>query len=60
MSLFNLAMSLGLASGPLIGGKLLDSYNISAPFLFAGVVSILGTWLFLKLVKRSVGISLGG
>jgi DHA1 family multidrug resistance protein-like MFS transporter len=52
MSLFNLAMSLGLATGPIIGGKFVDVYGIATPFIFAASVSILGVWLFLLLVKR--------
>ncbi len=46
MALFNIAMSMGLAAGPLLGGLIKDLSNITYVFVFASASSVLGTILF--------------
>jgi len=45
MALFNVAMSLGLGSGPLVSGIILDIAGLKAVFYFATGIGIAGTML---------------
>jgi MFS family permease len=52
MAIFNVAMSVGLAIGPLSSGIILDIWGLSGVFYFCTVLGFLGTgivaWLFSK------------
>ena len=45
--IFNMAMSLGMSAGPLLGGLIADLANISSIFYFGACMVFLGTALFL-------------
>jgi len=45
-AMFTLAMSIGMAVGPLLGGVIADLLNVNLVFYFAAVVVLVGTSLF--------------
>jgi len=51
MGVFNMAMSVGLASGPLLGGLLLDFLGIDSIFIFGGIIGFVAIGLFVWFVK---------
>jgi len=51
MGIFNMAMSIGLAGGPMVGGVIYDHLNISAVYNFAGLFGLLGTAFFIWFVR---------
>jgi len=51
MGIFNMAMSIGLAGGPMVGGVIYDYLNISAVYYFAGLFGLLGTVFFVWFVR---------
>jgi len=46
LAVFNTAMSAGMAVGPLIGGAVVDAWEIESAFYFGAGVGLLGTGLF--------------
>ncbi|MDY7031302.1 MAG: MFS transporter, partial [Thermodesulfobacteriota bacterium] len=48
MGVFNMAMSVGLATGPLLGGLLLDSLGIHSIFLFGGIAGFTAIGLLVR------------
>jgi MFS family permease len=52
MAIFNVAMSVGLAIGPLTSGIILDLYGLSGVFYFCTILGFLSTgivsWLFFR------------
>ena len=46
MGIFNMAMSLGMAGGPLIGGLVTDTIGVKFSFYFAAMVELLGILFF--------------
>lgn len=54
MSLYNISMSLGLATGPLLGGLIQDATNITNVFIFASATAILGTILLVWYMKKPI------
>jgi len=55
MSIFFLAMSAGVATGPIISGAIRDSFNISSVFYFGAFMGIVGTSLFVWFTRRYPG-----
>ncbi|RJP59313.1 MAG: MFS transporter [Deltaproteobacteria bacterium] len=55
MGVFDMAMSLGLAGGPLLGGLLMDFLGIDYIFLFGGFAGFVATGLFVWFVKSRGG-----
>jgi MFS family permease len=51
MGIFTMAMSLGMAGGPIISGQVYDSWGISSVFFIGACFSLLGTWLFIWFTK---------
>ena len=51
MSIFTLAMSLGMAIGPVLAGIIADSININAVFYFGAIAGLLGIGLFIKFTR---------
>ncbi|MFA4911004.1 MAG: MFS transporter [Desulfobacteria bacterium] len=51
MGVFDMAMSLGLAGGPLLGGLFMDFLGIEYIFLFGGFAGFVATGLFVWFVK---------
>ncbi len=51
MAVFTMAMSIGMAGGPLLGGVLADFVSISSVFYFAAGMSLIGTGLFVWFTK---------
>jgi MFS family permease len=51
MSIFFLAMSIGLAIGPIISGVIADFINVNSVFYFGAVMGIIGTGLFIWFTK---------
>ncbi|MFH2012694.1 MAG: MFS transporter [Pseudomonadota bacterium] len=51
MGVYDMSMSLGLASGPLIGGLLMDFMGINYIFLFGGVAGFVATVLFIWFMR---------
>jgi len=47
MGVFNMAMSIGMATGPLMGGLIADLMNIDSVFYFGAVMGLLGISLFI-------------
>ena len=47
MSVFFLAMSIGMAMGPLVSGVIADFVNINSVFYFAAAMGLAGTSLFI-------------
>jgi len=46
LSVFNMAMSLGMAAGPLLGGLVVSVLDITSVFYFAAGLGLLGIGLF--------------
>ncbi len=46
ISILMMAMGIGMAAGPILGGVIADSVDINAVFYFGGVVGLIGTGLF--------------
>ncbi|HDH96475.1 MAG TPA: MFS transporter, partial [Proteobacteria bacterium] len=55
--LFNVAMSAGIATGPLFAGGIARAINLQAVFPFAGIAMLLGGLVFYALSSRSQSIS---
>ena len=53
MALFNIAMSIGLASGPMLSGLIKDFSNITYVFLFASGTSLLGSVLLAAFLRKA-------
>lgn len=47
IAISQMAMSIGMALGPLLGGVILDYLNVSSVFYFAAVIGLAGTGLFI-------------
>lgn len=45
-AIFTMAMSIGMAVGPLLGGVIADLLNVNSVFYFAAVVVLVGISLF--------------
>ncbi|MFC1736739.1 MFS transporter [Candidatus Hydrogenedentota bacterium] len=56
MAIFNVAIFMGFAFGPFIGGRLADSYDFQAPFIAMGVMSLIS---FLTVVLFLPGGKIG-
>ena len=46
IAIFNVAMSMGIAIGPILGGVIADFANINSVFYFAAGISLIGTIFF--------------
>ncbi|TKJ33573.1 MFS transporter [bacterium (candidate division B38) B3_B38] len=55
MGIFNMAMSIGLAGGPMVGGVIYDYLNIPAVYCFAGLFGLIGTAFFIWFVRPITG-----
>ena len=53
MGLFNTAMSIGMIAAPLISGVVMDGLGVKSVFFVAGVISLLGTFVFYYYLRRS-------
>lgn len=53
MTLFDMAMSLGLFIGPLIGGLIGDAFGLHSCFHFTGLIGLLGTSVFYLLLRHT-------
>jgi DHA1 family multidrug resistance protein-like MFS transporter len=53
MGLFNMAMSFGLAGGPLLSGLFVESLGLESPFYIAAVAALLGLLIFIFFINRS-------
>ncbi len=51
MGIFNVAMSIGFATGPLVSGVLMDLLGLSYVFYFGGMMGVFGSLLFYWMVK---------
>jgi len=51
MAAFNVAMSVGLAVGPILGGVMADFLSISSVFYFATAVVLVGTVAFSRFTR---------
>jgi len=51
MSIFFLAMSVGMAAGPIISGSISDVLNVDAVFYFGAIMGGIGTMLFIWFTK---------
>ena len=47
LGVFNMAMSLGMAAGPIVGGVVADFINLNSVFYLGAGASFLGIGLFL-------------
>jgi len=57
MGIFNMALSLGMASGPLIGGLVSDSIGVKFSFYFAAGAELVGILLFAVFTtQRALGV----
>jgi MFS family permease len=45
MGFFNQSMSLGMITGPVVAGCIMDLFNISVVFIFGGIVGLMGSLL---------------
>lgn len=52
MAVFGVAFSAGMAVGPILGGMIVDSLNISAVFYFGALSGLAGVILFIYLCRR--------
>lgn len=52
IGIFTLAMSIGMAIGPLLGGVIADFVNINSVFYFAAGMGLIGTSLFIWFTKN--------
>jgi MFS family permease len=53
MGIFSMAMSIGMAVGPPLGGIIYDWVNLNFVFYFAATAELLGTIYFLRFMKKS-------
>jgi len=51
MAVFAVAMSIGMAIGPILGGVIADYLNVNSVFYFAAVIGFVGTSLFMWFVR---------
>jgi len=51
IAIITMAMSIGMAAGPLLGGVVADFVNINSVFYFAAAMGLAGTSLFIWLTK---------
>jgi MFS family permease len=51
MSIFNVAMGIGMMMGPLIAGSMMETYGIGSVFIFGGTVGVAGVIFFYFLLK---------
>ncbi len=51
MGLFNTAMSAGMIAAPLIGGAVMDTLGVKSVFFVAGLISLLGAYVFYHYVR---------
>ncbi|MFB0526310.1 MAG: MFS transporter, partial [bacterium] len=51
MGLFNTAMSAGMIVAPLIGGVVMDTLGVKSVFFVAGLISLLGAYVFYHYVR---------
>ncbi|GAI04556.1 unnamed protein product [marine sediment metagenome] len=47
IAVFTMAMSIGMAIGPLLGGVIMDSLNVDSVFYFGAAMGLVGTSLFI-------------
>jgi len=52
MSILFLAMSVGMASGPIVSGGIAEIMDINSVFYFAGIMGLLGTGLFIWFTRH--------
>jgi multidrug resistance protein len=50
--IFNMAMSIGMATGPILGGLIADMVNINSVFYFGAIVELSGVGLFIWFTRR--------
>ncbi|HDM36754.1 MAG TPA: MFS transporter, partial [Candidatus Syntrophoarchaeum butanivorans] len=50
MGIYNAAMSMGMATGPIISGIIMDIMGIQEVFTLAGMISLIGSLYFLRRV----------
>lgn len=55
MSIFFLAMSVGMAIGPIISGGIADLLNVDSVFYFGAIVGLIGTGLFIWFTRQYHG-----
>jgi MFS family permease len=53
MGLFNMAMSFGLAGGPLLSGIFVERLGLQSPFYIATIAALVGLLIFIFFLKRS-------
>jgi DHA1 family multidrug resistance protein-like MFS transporter len=53
MGLFNMAMSFGLAGGPLLSGLFVESLGLESPFYIAAIAALVGLFIFIFFINRS-------
>lgn len=53
MGLFNMAMSFGLAGGPLLSGLFVESLGLESPFYIAAFAALVGLLIFIFFITRS-------
>ena len=56
MSIFFLAMGIGMAIGPIISGGIADLLNIASVFYFGAVMGLIGTVLFVWFTRGYRGL----
>ncbi len=52
MSIFFLAMGIGMAIGPIISGGIADLLNIDSVFYFGAIMGLIGTGLFIWFTRQ--------
>ncbi len=52
MGIFNMAMSIGMAVGPFVGGWITDEFGVKFVFLFAACAEVIGVLLFAKFTRH--------
>jgi MFS family permease len=52
MGLFSTAMSVGMIVAPIISGVVMDTLGVKSVFFVAGVISLLGTFVFYYYIRR--------
>ncbi|MBI4722053.1 MAG: MFS transporter [Candidatus Stahlbacteria bacterium] len=52
MGMFNMAMSIGMAVGPIIGGAVSSHFNVGIVFILAALAEFIGILLFTKFTSR--------
>ena len=53
MGLFSTAMSIGMIAAPLISGVVMDILGVKSVFFVAGVIGLLGTFVFYYYIRQS-------